>query len=108
MGSHKSKSCSDVPVPPTPPPPPPVYIVSGDGNPSPNGVYNHVGFHDGFNCYKHELQDWWIFRNAEEELWIIGDGIPSPTHSWEREDLVEFGEYEAARMTEGFAYFEVS
>jgi len=60
-----------------PPPPQPDYVVTGDGNPSPNGDYYEAGTYNGKPWYQRDDQAFLIWWNDIGLDWnidtILGD-----------------------------------
>lgn len=83
MGGHSSKGMTFQEPAAVTPPPVPDFIVTGDGNPSPNGNYFLDGFYDGFLSYKHESENFYIWRWGATEEWYLStikgdsDNVPS-------------------------------
>jgi hypothetical protein len=99
MGGHSSRSCS---TPEVLPPQPPIFVVTGDGNPSPNGNYFIAGTHLGVLYYKHQSANYWIWWDAGTKRWILGYTLFIIQDGWysEFEDVV--GTYIPRRIGWGF------
>ena len=75
MGGHSSKSCTFREPAATPPPPVPDLIVTGNGEPSPNGNYFAAHNYGGKTAYRREDGWFWIWYDSEWPQWCLSDTL---------------------------------
>lgn len=71
MGGHSSKGMTFQEPAGVTPPPTPSFIVTGDGDPNPNGNYYESELYDGVMSYKHESLNYWIWRMSVLDGWFL-------------------------------------
>lgn len=88
MGGHTSKACTFSEPAAVTPPPIPDLIVTGDGDPSPNGNYFTDGTFDGYVSYKREDSLYYIFYDNSNGTYSLSaeKGEVESVASWVFDD----------------------
>jgi len=82
MGKHSKRSCSDYPAPAPPPPPSPDLIITGDGNPSPNGDYFEDDLYNGKMSYRRGDNAYFLWYDPDGPEYFLSQTKGSDAVSW--------------------------
>jgi len=103
MSGQKTISTTFITQPPyVPPPPTPDYIISGNGNPSPNGNYFDAGSYGGKRYYQKSTADYFLWWESFLLKWTISPTLGgSPISFWERQNADPGGIYNSVGAFSG-------